>query len=166
MPYLSNINIYCDSNQKAGKHKTKEKYFVRNGYNIIKKRLKVGDYMLDINGKISVDTKQDLNEVYSNLFNVDDNKRFIRECLRAKHNKIKLVILIEESLDINNLPNILIGNSQRNFVVRGSHIRDRMLYFEKLYGIKFMFCEPDRTGAEIIDILSNYDKSTTTNNLA
>lgn len=148
------MDIYCDSNQKAGKHNNKEMYFIEQGYNIIRKRLKVGDYMLNLTDKISIDTKQDLNEVCCNLFNKEDNKRFIRECIRAKANHIKLVILVEEEVDKYNLPDITISNHKHKLKVKGNTIKEKMLYFEKMYGVRFMFCDKNNAGAHLIDILS------------
>ena len=147
--------IYCDSNQKIGKHLNKERYFIQQGYTIIRQRLKVGDYMLDLNGKVSVDTKQDIAEICTNLFNKEDNKRFIRECVRAKKNKIKLLFLIEQKID--SVTGIVLGNSKRKIIVNRQQIFDKIKYFEKMYGVRFIFCQKDCAGAKIIELLTQFE---------
>lgn len=57
--------LLCDTRQQEGKHKNIEQYCNRNGIQMVRKCLTVGDYMLSddgINpsGNVSVDTKQDL----------------------------------------------------------------------------------------------------------
>jgi len=153
--YLSSMRIYCDSNQKKDKHIAKENYFNEQGYTIIRQRLKVGDYMLDLNDKISVDTKQNMEELCSNLFDKEDSKRFIRECIRAKKNHIKLVFLIEEPITEETIPNITLGNAEHKMIIKSSQIKERIKYFKKIYGVRFLFCAKDRVGAKIIDVLRN-----------
>ena len=52
--------LLCDTRQQAGKHKNIEQYCRRHGIQMVNKCLSVGDYMLSEDGKISVDTKQDM----------------------------------------------------------------------------------------------------------
>ena len=51
--------LLCDTRQQTGKHKNIEQYCKRNGIEMVQKCLSVGDYMFP-DGKVSVDTKQDL----------------------------------------------------------------------------------------------------------
>lgn len=51
--------LICDSRQQEGKHKNIEQYCRRNGIEMVRQKLDVGDYAFpDV--KIAVDTKQDL----------------------------------------------------------------------------------------------------------
>ena len=89
--------LYEDSNQKQGHHTLKNKYWQSKGIEVDRShRLIVGDYMLSLDAKISVDTKQDLVELASNMF--CDKARFEQECIRAKNNGIKLIFLITSNL--------------------------------------------------------------------
>lgn len=51
--------LLCDSRQQEGKHRNIENYCNRMGIEMVRQKCPVGDYMFP-NGKISVDTKQDL----------------------------------------------------------------------------------------------------------
>ena len=51
--------LICDTRQQEGKHKNIEAYCNRMGIEMIRQKCEVGDYMFP-NGKIAVDTKQDL----------------------------------------------------------------------------------------------------------
>lgn len=55
--------------------------------------LPFGDYMLE-GSNISIDTKQDVQEVAGNIGR--DHARFVRECDRARAEGYRLVILVEE----------------------------------------------------------------------
>ena len=67
--------LYEDVNQKQGHHTLKNKYWQSKGIYVDRShRLIVGDYMLSLDAKISVDTKQDLVELASNMF--CDKSRF------------------------------------------------------------------------------------------
>ena len=55
--------LICDSRQQEGKHKNIEQYCRRNGIEMVRQKLDVGDYAFpedNPHGKIAVDTKQDL----------------------------------------------------------------------------------------------------------
>ena len=51
--------LICDTRQQEGKHKNIEAYCKRIGIEMVRQKCDVGDYMFP-DGKISVDTKQDL----------------------------------------------------------------------------------------------------------
>lgn len=51
--------LICDSRQQEGKHKNIERYCRKHGIEMVRQKLDVGDYAFP-DGKISVDTKQDL----------------------------------------------------------------------------------------------------------
>jgi hypothetical protein len=74
------------------------------GYELHPKALNIGDYMIEGDNTVSIDTKQNLAEVYSNIFN--DRSRFMKEVRRAFENKVKLYVLIEHGGPIKKLEDV------------------------------------------------------------
>ena len=77
-------------------------YFDRNGIPYKVEKLDVGDYMVE-GGKVSVDRKQNLSELCTNLTSRDDHARFWREVRRAKECGIKLIVLCEHGGQIHGI---------------------------------------------------------------
>lgn len=153
--------LYEDSNNKLGKHKTKNDYWKRNGIEVDRShRLLVGDYMIDLNGNISIDTKQSLTELASNMF--CDKERFEKECIKAKNNNIKLIFLIEENFDKDKLlkwrPKEKI-DGKRFLNVYGWQVYNEMKRYAQLFGVKFRFCHKLATGKTVIDLLTGENKN-------
>jgi ERCC4-type nuclease len=91
-----------DSRQQEGKHKNIHLYCKRHGIEIVRKCLKVGDYMLSEDGEnpcgdVIVDTKQDLMELCKDVMS-NDHRRFRRQCEKAQEMGLKLIILVEEAV--------------------------------------------------------------------
>ena len=91
-----------DTRQVVGKHKNIHKYCKENDIEIIRNKLIVGDYMLPNVSNISIDTKFGLQEIMKNI----TEKRFRNELLLSKKLGIKLIVLIENSSDINSIDEI------------------------------------------------------------
>lgn len=149
--------LYEDSNQKKGYHKTKNDYWRRNGIIVDRShRLFVGDYMLSLDGNVSVDTKRNLTELATNMFS--DKIRFEKECIRAKNRGIKLIFLIEESFDKEKLmkwkPKQKI-DGKRFLNVAGWQIYNEMKRYSKLFGVKFRFCHKLATGKMVLELLKS-----------
>lgn len=53
------MTLVCDTRQQEGKHKNIEQYCRKHNIEMIRQKCEVGDYMFP-DGKVSVDTKQDL----------------------------------------------------------------------------------------------------------
>ena len=146
--------IYEDTRQKALKHITKNNYWKRNGIQVIRQKLEVGDYMLDPHSNVSIDTKKDILELASDFFS--DKTRFEKECIKAKNKCILLIFLIEEQCDKQKLmkwkapTNV---NGKRFLNIYGWQIYKEMQKYTKIYGVKFRFCHKLATGKTIIDIL-------------
>ena len=148
--------LYEDSNNKVGKHTTKNNYWKSKGIVVDRKhRLIVGDYMLDLQGKVSIDTKQDIKELATDFF--CDSVRFEKECIRAKNNNIQLIFLVEEKVEERSkllnwkCPKDI--NGKRFLNVSGKQIYNEMKKYVKLFGVKFRFCHKLSTGKTIIDLL-------------
>lgn len=98
------LTIIEDTGQKIGQHVLKNQQMEQLGAKIIRSKLLVGDYMLASGGKISIDTKQNLDEVYAN--NYHDHVRFTNEIKLARECDIKLIFLIEHGCGINDISDV------------------------------------------------------------
>ena len=147
--------LFEDANNKVGKHIAKNKYWQKIGIEVDRShRLLVGDYMLAIDGDVSVDTKKDLQELVTNLF--CDRFRFEKECIKAKNNGILLFILIEEQFDKEQLLNWKSKTNSKGIPyvkVAGWQILSEMKRYAKLYGVKFRCCHKLATGKMVLELL-------------
>jgi len=75
------------------------------GAKIIRQQLLVGDYMLASGGTVSIDTKKDLGELYSNI--IQDHTRLSNEIKLAKECGIKLIFLVEHGEDIRCIDDVM-----------------------------------------------------------
>lgn len=149
------MKLYEDSNQKQGHHTLKNKYWQSKGIEVDRShRLIVGDYMLSLDAKVSVDSKRNLSELATNMF--CDKARFEKECIRAKNNGIKLIFLIEEKFDKQKLlkwqaPKQIDGKRFLN--VYGWQIYNEMKRYSKLFNVAFRFCHKLSTGKMVLQLL-------------
>lgn len=118
-------------------------------------KLDVGDYMTSHDAKISVDRKQNLQEVCYNL--VQEKKRFEAECERARSAGIKLVILVEHGGIITSLERVKEWKNPRlmtsPYAVSGVRLQYMMAVLAAKYGIEWEFCQKRFTANRIISIL-------------
>lgn len=147
------ITLIEDTRNKVGKHKNIASYCEKCGIQLVRKKLDFGDYMFP-DGCISVDTKQDLDEVCSNLMNRSnrDSIRFWNEIRNAHKNGIRLVILVEHGgaiKSINDVPKWRSRYSQ----ITGRRLIDEMIRCEMAYGVRWVFCDNRSTAKKIIEIL-------------
>lgn len=157
---MNNFIIIEDSRQQIGKHRLKLKYFKEQGIKTIRSKLFVGDLARLDNQTVCIDTKKDVLEIAQNICG-KNHDRFRDECIRAKENGIKLIILIEEENSIENLknwksPTYKYGiNKDKPFTqIWGITISKAMQTFQIKYGVQFMFCDKHDSGKIIVDILS------------
>lgn len=152
--------IYADTRQKSGKHEKKHSQIESLGYELVHKKLDVGDYMIDGNDFLSVDTKQNLGELYNNLLN--DTGRFMREVRRAHESGIKLIVLTEQG-NIKNIDDIAKWTNKFG-KAPGSVLRDRVLRVHYAYGVEFLFCDKRVTGKKIVELLGGTSNGYCRNN--
>lgn len=146
--------LYEDTRQQAGKHRNIHSYCERNGIEIIRQALNVGDYQIAGKGDISVDTKSGVPEIASNCF--QEHERFRDECLRAQRCGIQLIVLIEEALprgrlDLWRSPIGWDGLPMHKF--NPETLRKVMITMQHEYGVKFRFCHPASTARVMIEYL-------------
>lgn len=151
--------LYEDTRQQAGKHRNIHDYCEKQGIEIIRQALNVGDYQIAGKGDISVDTKMGVPELASNCFQEHD--RFRDECMRAQRCGIQLIVLIEEQLPGGRLdwwrsPIGWDGLPMHRF--NPETLRKVMLTMQEEYGVKFRFCNPASTGKQMIEYLEGRRK--------
>ena len=110
--------LISDTRQQKGKHTQKERYWEKNGIEVIYAPLPCGDYILgnekamdvirrkekrgmkpekaDFLGtfKVAVDTKKDIQELVGNVCG-KQHDRFRDECILAQNNGVKLYVLVQ-----------------------------------------------------------------------
>jgi hypothetical protein len=87
--------IQMDTREQKGKKDHILSFFENECIKVVRSKLFVGDWTRLDKQDVCIDTKQGLGEVYCNV--VQQHTRFRDECLRARQNGIKLVILVEEA---------------------------------------------------------------------
>lgn len=115
---MPEIRLLEDKAQQANKHIKKNQYWLKNGVEVIRQPLPVGDYVL-VNDKIQdvlnrkaargiepkkmdflgtynicIDTKKDIQELVSDICG-KQHERFRDECILAQNNGIQLIVLVE-----------------------------------------------------------------------
>jgi ribosome-associated protein len=151
--------LYEDTRQQIGKHENIRKYCEKQGIEIIRQALNVGDYQIAGKGDISVDTKYGVPELASNVF--QDHERFRDECLRAQRCGIQLFVLVEENLPGGRLDNWRSPIGWDGLPVhkfRPDVLRKAIITMQEEYGVKFRFCDPMHTGMWLIRILTGVGK--------
>lgn len=143
--------ILVDTRQKDGKHNEKHLQIKSLGYQLKHCALSIGDYMLEGQVSVSVDTKQDLQEVYSNV--VNDKSRFMKEVRRAFFNNVKLYVLVEHGNNIKSLKDVYKWTPKYGHV-SGRELMERLNHIHMAYGTEFVFCDKSNTGKWIIKLLT------------
>lgn len=159
--------IQIDSREKARAIKKIVAEFDRQGIKHPVSKLIVGDYMNYDNPRLVVDRKQNLAELCGNV--CQDHDRFRRELIRAQENEIRLVFLVEHGDGIENIEDIIWWENPRRWqrvqkpdgrwlnietkAMNGDVLYKILKTQERKYGCKFLFCDKDHTGSEIIRIL-------------
>lgn len=74
--------ILEDSRQQPGKHENIRRWLDARDIPVRRCKLYVGDYIIANRGDVAVDTKMDVRELISNVY--QEHERFRAECLRAQ----------------------------------------------------------------------------------
>ncbi len=145
-----------DTRQQKGKHNNVRKYCEHQGVEIYPLVLSVGDYMLGERqggvvrpiGKVSIDTKQSLLELASDL--TKDEQALNKKYHKCYEQGIKLIVLIEENY--NNIYDIAKWQNPHG-KINGRVLIDKMHRLSMMYGVQFAFCDKKHTGETIIKLL-------------
>ena len=92
--------INCDTRERKNQHILK--YFEKKNIEYETKKVDEGDYKLEGKNTICIERKGNLNEIMANI----TQARFKRELERAKQKGVKLIVLIENSSNINSIDDI------------------------------------------------------------
>lgn len=140
--------IYVDTRQKIGKHDIKHNQLLSLGHTLVSRKLDCADYCTD-NSNIIIDTKQDLNELYMDLFS--EHARFAREIRLAAEMNKKLIVLVEDG-SIKRLSDIKKWKSNRG-KANGTVLYRKMMSLHYAYDVEYMFCDKSETGLKIAELL-------------
>lgn len=128
-------------------------YLTRHGIAYRVKKLDVGDYMFD-GGAVTVDRKQNLEEISRNLTNPADKERFMREVRLARKLSIHLVVLVESN-KFRKIDDLRLWRSKYTSVTGWALIKAmKKLWFA--YGVEFVFCPKQSAAKKILEILAKY----------
>lgn len=167
--------ILEDSRQQAEKHKQKHIWFERNGVEVRRTKLYVGDYTLPTNQSICIDTKKDIQELISDICG-KQHERFKEECVRAKEAGIKLIILVEDdggwcdyrktiwNKPVNDIQDLFTWKNPRSFIYRngkqlypnatkGQTIAKACVTMAAKYDVEFLFCRKSEAAKIIVQTL-------------
>lgn len=116
------------------------------------RKLDYGDYMIP-GAPISIDRKQNIQELASNLC-TEDSRRFWNEIRNAHKNGIRLVILCEHGQGFKEPKDVIKWKSSYTKVT-GQQVFSSMFRASAAYGVKFMFCDKSETAMRILQILGS-----------
>jgi hypothetical protein len=166
--------IQMDTREQQGKKDHILSFFESEGIKVVRSKLFVGDWTRLDKQDVIIDTKQNLGEVYCNL--VQQHTRFRDECLRARQNGIKLIILVEEEPHIKSVEDVCLWKNPRRkkwFDLDQQHqlgkklsirqppkpplgsdqLQSIMKTIGERYGIEWQFTPKAECGRRIVEIL-------------
>lgn len=150
--------IQEDTRQQAGKHDIKHAYFADHGVDLVRCKLPFGDYAPI--PPVSIDTKNSMDEIAGNICG-KEHRRFINECRAAKEAGCKLIILVENTVDISDISQVHTWINPRviysDKCVQGPRLQKAMETISERYGVRFMFCQPKEAGKKIKELLSEWE---------
>lgn len=139
--------LYQDCRERHGHHNGIETYCREHNITIIRKRLNVGDYMFP-DGKIAVDTKQDLAELANDLYR--DKLVFNKKYKKCLADGIKLIVLVEEP--IKSLSELVKWKPQHG-KISGRMLLDLINVVRVSYHVDFRFCDKKNVGECVVALL-------------
>ena len=149
--------IYVDTREKPHAITEILADFERQGVTVIRQKLDEGDYMSSPSGSITVDRKQNLDEICGNL--TWQKARFQRELRRASDKGTTIYVLCEHGGGITCLRDVRSWLNPRRKespkALDGPRLYQLMLSYASKYGVKWKFCEKNRTGFEILRLLGS-----------
>lgn len=142
--------IICDTREKKNRHIIQ--YFEQREIPYKIAKLDTGDYMDSESNRITIDRKQNLDELCGNLFS-PDRSRFWREVRRAKSEGIKMIVLIEQGGMIKTLKDVPKWRGKYT-KVSGYSLYNEICRCHIAYGVEFLFCDKRSTGKRIAELLA------------
>lgn len=153
--------ILEDTRQQSSKHNAKHEYWAKNGVEIVRTKLVVGDYMT-FGGTISVDTKANVEEIAQNIGG-KEHARFREECKLAQKLGAQLIILIENKHGYETIDDVTAWENpnphKSNRSIEGPRLAKAMRTMSERYGVQFMFCTPEESGRRVVELLGVENES-------
>ena len=182
--------LYEDSLQQHGKHDIKNSWWAAHGLTVVRCRfdgnhevpVSFGDYYRD-GSNVVVDTKRDIDEIAKNI-NGRGHDRFKRECVRARDDGYRLIVLVE-NLDgvaaLDELSTWINGHCSYCYdykrfgcnpndartkctkhgtrkPIQGPRLAKAMQTMGERYGVRFEFCTPQESAKRICELLGIDDE--------
>lgn len=148
--------VQIDTREKPKAIENIVKEFDKQGVKHIRSKLYSGDFMLLSNPYLTIDRKQNLNELCNNV--VQDHARFRSELTRAQEVGISVVVLVEHGGGIKSLDDVPNWVNPRLKVsplaVSGERLYKILKAMEYTYKVRFEFCDKRQTGKRILEILT------------
>lgn len=141
-----------DTRNKIDKHRAKNQCFENLGHKVIRTKLFVGDYSLLNNQSVCIDTKENWVELANNLCG-KQHERFRNECIKAKNCDIRLVILVEDEIPVEQWKSPLKRNKTPITAVKGETLAKVMNTMHEKYGVEFVNCARSESADKILEIL-------------
>ena len=147
--------IIEDTRQQAGKHNLKHEYFASEGVEVFRNKLPFGDYTF-WGSMIAVDTKASVDEIAMNIGG-KEHARFREECKLARRLGGQLIILVENELGYRCIDDVVawvnpnVHKTARS--IEGPRLATAMRTMSERYGVQFMFCAPEESGKQILELL-------------
>ena len=145
---LSTIVYIFDTREKKNDHI--KAYFEKHGIQFKVQKLDEGDYQIEGNPNITVDRKQNMQEVYNCV--VNDKSRFMKEVRRCYEKRIKLYVLIEHGGQIKSLADVPKWVPKYG-TISSREIAERLYRLHISYGVEIIFCDKRSTGKRIVELL-------------
>ena len=172
--YRSKMIIQEDTRQKPSKNADIRKQLEALGHTVRRFGMLCGDYQIFGKGDVVIDTKQDMQEVYSNV--ITDHERFANEARLAREAGIRLIILVTDPI-VSSIDDVRLWRNPRRerwFMVKAMQRKGKMLTVKQSktppcasdrlqkamvtmtlrYGITWLFCKRENVGEEIIRLLT------------
>lgn len=141
-----------DTRNQIGKHRTLNTELNKLGVAVVRSKLYVGDYSRMDDMTTCIDTKKDWVEVAGNICG-KQHDRFRAECMRARDAQIRLIILVEEEIPIEDWKSPrkrnggLISHTSNIVLAKAMHT------MTEKYGVEFLHCGKDKTAQMILKLL-------------
>lgn len=145
-----------DTRNQVGKHKILNNEFNKLGVAVVRNKLYVGDYSRIDDMTTCIDTKKDWVELAGNICG-KQHERFRDECLRARNAQIRLIILVEEEIPIDEWKSPRKRNGGLISHTSNTVLKKAMNTMTEKYGVEFMNCAKTETAKTILKILGGQD---------
>ena len=144
---MTNMYIF-DTREKKNDHI--KAYFEKHGIPFNVQKLDEGDYQIEGKTNITVDRKQNMQEMYNCV--VNDKSRFMKEVRRCYEKRIKLYVLIEHGGQIKSLADVPKWVPKYG-TISSREIAERLYRLHISYGVEIIFCDKRSTGKRIVELL-------------